>query len=292
MRRIILYLKALSPLTFLSSILSALIGASIAFSLFHSIDLLKLGLVLIFLILIHSGVNLYNDYRDYVTGVDLEYRRRHVLHRLNMIIDLGVNPLVIRNISILLVIISSILGGILLVNLSILPVVVLIVLGIIIGLGYSSPIFKFRYRGVGEIVAGIATGPLISCGSFIVLTNSIGITGILIASIAGLCNGLYTTMILVKIALSRYHIDISRGKRTLPVIIGIDSARKLLYVFTLIIYVIPIILYVLNYVSLIALLSLISAPLTLLYIRRGKPFSLFVSRIIVSMFICLGFILH
>jgi len=290
--RIVQYLRAVSPLTFLSSILSALIGASVAYYMYDTISLYKLALILVFLVLIHAGVNLYNDYRDYVTGVDVEYRRKHVLHRLNMIIDLGVSPRVVKNVSLLLILASTAVGCALLVNLSIAPVLVIVFLGLLIGVGYSSPVIKFRYRGLGEIMAGIATGPLIACGSFIVLTNSLSTFGIFLSIIAGLCNGLYTTLILVKIALARYDVDRSRGKRTLPVVIGVENARRLLYGLVLIIYSIPILLYVTGWVSPLVLLSLLSIPLTLRYLRGGNPFNLFLSRIVMSIFICLGFLIH
>ncbi|NPB00848.1 MAG: prenyltransferase [Crenarchaeota archaeon] len=292
MTRIVDYIRALSPITFLSSIISAMIGASVVYYVYHCVDLFKLSLIMLLLVLIHSGINLYNDYRDYVTGVDVEYRRKHVLHRLNMIIDLRVRPSVVRNVSLILSVASAIVGSVLLINLSILPVVVLVILGLLIGLGYSSPRLKLRYRGMGEIMAGVATGPIIACGSFIVLSNSLNILGIFLSTIAGLCNGLFTTLILIKIALARYDVDSVLGKRTLPVVIGRDRAVKLMYVFIFLIYVIPPILFVLGYLSLLGLLSIVTLPLTLKYVRGGRPFNLFLARLLMSILICLGFVLH
>ncbi len=292
MARIIEYIKALSPITFLSSILSSLIGASVTYYLYHDLNIVKLSLIILFLILIHSGVNLYNDYRDYVTGVDVEYRKKHVLHRLNMIIDLGVRPSTVRNISLMLAVTSAVVGSLLLINLSILPALILVVFGLLIGLGYSSPKLKLRYRGMGEILAGLATGPLITCGTFIVLSNSLNITGIFLSILTGLCNGLFTTIILIKIALARYDVDSLLGKRTLPVVIGRDRALKLNYVLTCLIYVIPLILFLLNYLSFIGLAAISTLPLTLRYLRGGKPFNLFLSRLVTSILICLGLVIH
>jgi 1,4-dihydroxy-2-naphthoate octaprenyltransferase len=292
MSRILNYIRALSPVTFLSSILSAIIGASVTYYVYHSLSMEKLLLIIMFLILIHSGINLYNDYRDYITGVDVEYRKKHVLHRLNMIIDLGVRPTVVRNMSLILTIASAIVGSLLLINMSILPALVLVFLGLVIGLGYSAPKIRLRYRGIGEIMAGLATGPLIACGSFIVLSDSLNMIGILLSLFTGLCNGLFTTIILIKIALARYDVDKIVGKKTLPVVIGRDRAIKLNYVLTCIIYIVPVALYALGTLSWISLLSLLTLPLTLKYLRGGKPFNLFLSRVLVSIFICLGLLFH
>ncbi len=290
--RLLKYIEALSPITFISSILSAIIGASITYSIFRHVDLIKLSIVIICLILIHSGVNLYNDYRDYTTGIDIEYRKVRTLHRVNMILDLNVDPKLVRNISIILIGIAIVLGSILLISLSIIEVFIIVFLGVFIGVGYSSPIVKLRYRGFGEIFAGIATGPLITCGTFIVLSNTLNIYGITLSIIAGLANGMYTTIILTKLAIARYDVDLKLGKKTIAVVLGLENVKYVLYIFIFIIYLVPIVLIILKSVSLIILLTYITLPLTLHSLKVRNPFYIFAIRCITSTFICLGFILH
>ncbi len=292
MSKIVQYIKAVSPITFISSILSAFIGASIVYYMYHHIDIVRLLIVLTCLVLIHSGINLYNDYRDYVTGIDLMYRRYRTVHRMNIIIDLNVNPIRVRNISILLISLGVLLGCSLLLSLSIIEVLVVVGLGLLVGVGYSSPKLKLRYRGLGEIFAGITTGSLISCGTFIVLSQSLNMYGILLSSIAGLVNGLYTTLILTELAIARYEIDRMLGKKTIVAVVGLRNIKYFIETILVICYIIPIVLYVLNIVSIYGILSILALPLTITYLRSRKPFNLFIARSIMSIFICLGFIIH
>ncbi len=285
MRKLLLYIHAISPITLLSSLLSACIGLTLSVKTGH-VNVLNSILVFLGLLLLHTAVNLYNDYCDYKSGVDLMYRRMHVLHRTSLIIDLGVNPRHVRDIALLLVAIAVSIGTYIMLSIGQVQIIVLLIaLGLLIGLGYSGGL-RLRYHGLGEVFAGIAIGPLVSLGSYVAISGSLDYAAT--AAILGIPNGLFTTVILMLIGAKRAHVDKLVGKRTLATKIGPEKCTRVAVTLLYIAYAL-IVAYVmareLSPVSLLGLLAMFS-HLGNLNVKR-----LFLARTIVTLFICLGLLL-
>jgi len=284
MKNVLDYIKAISPLTLLSSILSALVGASLAYH-FECLNIIRFVLVLVGLVLVHSAVNLYNDYCDYLRGVDVEYRRRHALHRMSIIIDLGVSPIRVKQCVYVLVASALAIAVALMIMIrNVVPILVLLAIGLLIGLGYSG--LKLRYYGLGEILAGIAVGPLVTAGAYIAISGTV--KHIALALVLGVPNGMFTSMILILIGIARLDIDRELGKHTIAVKLGAKRALYVAYGLVALGYIILVALCLAKVLSYYALPALLTAPLA---VRLRSMKKLFVVRSIVTAFICAGLIL-
>ncbi len=274
LHRLVLLFEAIAPLTLTSSMLSVLTAIAYDYVCTGTFKPLKSSLLLIGIILLHIGINLYNDYRDYVSGVDEAYRRVNVLHRLNMIIDLGVSPSAVKRASIVLLLTAAALGLTLVVLSHALVALGLAFLGVAIGYLYS--VF-LRKSGIGELLAGLAVGPGVVLGALDVLDNLK--LSIIPPLIIGLVNGLYTMMILTIIALTRANVDRIIGKRTIAVALGYRKCKIALYITACLQYILTILLAV-HIGSPIPLASLALTPLLARAVVRNRVREVFYYRLI------------
>jgi len=274
MSRIVLLVEAIAPLTLTSSILSVLTAVVYNYVCTGLLEPVKTTLLLLGIVLLHVGINLYNDYRDYATGVDEAYRRLNVIHRLNMIIDLGVDPTLVKRASLCLLVISSILGLTLIALSRAVIALAMSILGVVVGYLYS---VYLRRAGIGEILAGLAVGPGVVIGALDVLNNlKVDLT---VPLIIGLVNGLYTTIILTLIALARLNVDSLIGKRTIAVILGEHHCKKLLYALIGLIFTLSMVLAVYIH-SFTPLITLVLIPVLLHAALRYRIRRLFYCRVV------------
>ncbi len=220
MQRVAQLLKATAPLTLTSSLLSVITAVVYDYVCTGTLKVFRSVLLIIGVLLLHLGVNLYNDYRDYVTKVDHAYRTLNVIHRVNMILDLGVTPSNVKRTSLIMLASATGIGLFLVLYSHALVALILAVAGIATGYLYS---LIFRRSGVGEILAGLAVGPGIVVGALDILDNLR--VSVVPPLIIGVVNGIYTTLILSVLAMARREADIKIGKRTVAVLLGERGCR-------------------------------------------------------------------
>lgn len=134
--------------------------------------------------------------------------------------------------------------------------------GLFCALAYSLPPFKLAYRGLGELVVGIAFGPLIVSGAFAVQTHFL-VTEVLLVSLP---IGFLVANILFINQYPDYEADLQHSKRNWVVRLGKIKGLR--------VYVL---LFALSYLSIIILsfytrnplwlLSLLSVPLVVHAVR-------------------------
>ncbi len=256
MRDLRKWILAISPTTLLSSFTGVTLGAIASFYVKGVFDVLLYALTLLGVMAIQAGINLVHDYYDYLSGVDILYRASGFSHRPHPIIDFGLNAKSVLKAGYSLTAVG-LLAGTALAFIRGLDILALGVVGVLIGLGYSVPPLKLHYRGLGEVMAALAIGPLLAWGSFVVQTGDWPCPAPLIL---GLINGGSTLLALTTTGVLEYEACRRVGKRTLVLILGLRRV-PLLALTSLILMFLPIPLSVaLGYLPPYSLAALVIIP--------------------------------
>ncbi|MCG2864049.1 MAG: prenyltransferase [Vulcanisaeta sp.] len=252
------WLLSFSPTTLTSAFSSVTLGTALAWYLDNKFNAAIYVITLAAIMLAQAGVNLVHDYYDYLSGVDVIYRSSGFAHRPHPIIDLGLKPRSVVTVGYVFLAIAF-LAGVYLILIVGWPVIALAIAGLVIGVGYSVPPLKFHYRGVGEVLAATAMGPLVTWGSYIVQT---GIYTNPAPLIVGLPNGLFTLLILL--GSGALEIDACRavGKVTLVLLVGLRNVKYIVYASIATMYLAIIVSAALHYLPYLSLITLVLIPRT------------------------------
>lgn len=102
-------------------------------------------------------------------------------------------------------------------------ILILAIAGFLTGAFYTSPPFKWAYRGLGEILISLTYGPLITFGSCYVQLPNAPLGPTLLSS---LISGLLITAVIWINEFPDYYADRKAGKRNLVVRIGRKNLLK------------------------------------------------------------------
>lgn len=172
------------------------------------------------LTLAHATNNLVNDWTDARTGVDEDnyFRRQYGTH----VIQDGLVTTRSFLLTTLLTGTAALLCGLYLVA-QIGPTVLLLTLaGAFFVLFYTWPL---KHYALGEIAVLLVWGPLITAGSTWVLTETMTLKSLLISLIAGIG----PTLVIFGKHMDKYSHDKPQGVKTLPVVLGPDNSRHLMF---------------------------------------------------------------
>lgn len=255
---------AFSPTTLTSAFSSVTLGTALAWYLNGAFKPLIYVLTLIGVALAQAGVNLVHDYVDYSTGVDILYRASGFAHRPNPIIDLGLRPRSVRLAGYLMLAAALTIGGVLAYVVG-WPILILAAAGLLIGVGYSERPLMLHYRGLGEVFAALAMGPLVTWGSYM---TQVGLSANPSPLIVGIPNGLFTFLILI--GSGALEIDACRrvGKLTIVLMLGLRRIKYLVYGIVALMYASIVASVALKYLPYLSLASLLLIPQT---IRLAGP---------------------
>ncbi len=202
------------------SAISALIGALLA-ARDGVFDLPLAVLVALGLVLAHTGSNLVNDYFDHAHGIDSEDSPR---------VNYAPHPLAAGAASrreFALVTVMVLAGaaaiGVYLVAASGPGVLIFALTGAFLLLFYSGGPFPLKYIGLGEAAVFFIWGPLMIGGTYYVMAEELP-GWVLLASIP---YGLGVTTVLFGKHLDKLDFDREKGIRTMPVVLGEGTARRL-----------------------------------------------------------------
>lgn len=227
MKQYLVYARA----PFLSaSIIPVLLGAAIAYHFEHVFKPLDFALTLFGMIFAHLGVNLANDYYDYLQGADQHNQYRHPFNGGSPhLVEGREKPELIRTLTWLSFALAAFCGLLLMwrVDGGIGPVFWLAIAGFVGGFFYTAPPLKFVYRGLGELFILFNFGVLPVLGAYYVQTGRMALSPIL----GGAVVGLLTTNILYINQFPDYQSDRDAGKATLVVRLGTARARYLYLLF-------------------------------------------------------------
>ncbi len=251
------------------TVISVSFAAAYTFYSLGWLDPVAYVLVVIGTVLLHSSVNVLNDYYDTVFGVDRDgapttkYRLHPIIHGLTSGNKLLAGGLASLAGGLAIAAYLVILGG---------PIVLALgATGAFLAYAYTGPPFKLKYRALGEIAVFLAWGPLMALGTYMVLVHGLLDVGVAYASVP---IGLLIAAVLLANNLRDVDFDRSVGVKTLATLFGvrkgIDIYAGLLFG-AYIIQVAMIFAGLLPVASLIALVTLPKAVQLVRIFSKGVP---------------------
>ncbi len=240
-----------------------------------SLDLPLLGLTALGLGAIHIGTNMVNDNFDYRSGADLAVKHKNPFAGGSRVLLQGVLHLQ-AHLAVALAFLALGIGiGLSLVWLRGFLLLALGLLGVIVAVFYVAPPLRLAHHGVGEAAVGIAFGPVIVLGTYLVQTGHLGIAPLVLS----IPFGLLVTAILWINEFPDVEADAAAGKRTLVTRLGLKRSTGVYAAMVAAAYaVVPLGVMVagLPWPALLALLSLPLALRAIGHARRhyGDPHAL------------------
>ncbi|MFQ5838984.1 MAG: prenyltransferase [Thermoplasmata archaeon] len=253
----VLWLKALRAPFIVASLIPLGIGASVAFLHLHSLDLLLLTLTVVGGASLHLSTNMFNDYFDFKSGNDLAVRHQNPFAGGGRVLPTGIiSPRAHFLVAFSLLLVGSLIG----LYLFLLRGLLLLIIGLIGVVSlyfYVGPPLRLAYHGIGEFIVGLNFGPVIVLGTYLVQTGGINLAAVL----ASIPVGLLVTAILWINEFPDVEADLSVGKRTLMARLGRKASIGVYEGLLVAAYAVTVVSVLLNFLPLIALLSLLSLPI-------------------------------
>ena len=227
---------------------SALAGADGAFAPLPALAALTGALLL------QIGVNLANDYADYVRGADTPDRQGPLRAAASGLISLADLR---RGIVLVFALAAGV--GLYLIAVGGWPILVLGVAAILAALAYTGGPFPLGYHGLGDLFVFLFFGLAAVGGTYYV--QALTLTAPVLAAAVAL--GALITAILVVNNLRDIETDAQAGKRTLAVMLGPTGTRLEYAALLVLAYAVPLLFWLLDWASAWALLPWLTLPLAL-----------------------------
>lgn len=209
------WIFAIRPRTLSAAVAPVIVGSALAFA-DQSFALLPAIAALIVALLLQMGVNLANDYFDYVKGIDTENRVGPL-----RVTQSGLIPPAQVKAGMIIILSLALLPGMYLLTIAGWLVAPIGAASIFAALAYSGGPYPLASHGLGDLFVFIFFGLIAVCGTYYVQTLHITLKALLM----GINVGLLITAILVVNNLRDINTDRQAGKRTLAVTIGVCGTR-------------------------------------------------------------------
>ncbi len=212
------WILATRPKTLPAAVAPVSVGCALAVA-DQSFAFLPAAAALVVALLLQIGVNLANDYFDYIKGIDTRERLGPV-----RVSQSGLIPSATVKGAMIFIFLLAMIPGLYLAFIGGWPVIIIGLASIIAALAYSGGPFPLASHGLGDLFVFIFFGLVAVCGTYYVqalrLTPMVGVMGSIV--------GLMISAILVVNNLRDIQTDRRAGKRTLAVILG-ERATKFEY---------------------------------------------------------------
>ena len=271
-KSIALWIQASRALYTITVLLPCCLGAVVAWWSGYPFNWSLLVLILVGMMFANIGTNFTNDYFDYRSGVDkldegrIYKKGSEVLYENPLAESGSVDGYALYFFSPRTILISALasmavtaaigLYLVLRVDWRILPVGLA---GILMGYFYTAPPVKFGYRGWGDLICFLGSGPFPVIGTFFLFSGQVAWTAVL----AGIVVGLWVDAILYIGNVPDAEADRSVGKRTLSTILGRRAVRTLAPLYYGVALGLVTVSVILGLFPVWALLSLLTLPIVL-----------------------------
>jgi 1,4-dihydroxy-2-naphthoate octaprenyltransferase len=247
------WILATRPKTLPAAVAPVMVGSALAVA-DESFAFLPAAAALVVALLLQIGVNLANDYFDYIKGIDTRERLGPVRVSQSGLIASGT----VKG-AMIFIFLLAMIPGLYLAFIGGWPVIIIGLASIMAALAYSGGPYPLASHGLGDLFVFIFFGLVAVCGTYYVqalhLTPMVGVMGSIV--------GLIISAILVVNNLRDIQTDRRAGKRTLAVILG-ERATKFEY--TLLqacAYALPIIVWFFEFANAWVLLPVLTIPLAI-----------------------------
>ncbi|TCP55590.1 1,4-dihydroxy-2-naphthoate prenyltransferase [Tumebacillus sp. BK434] len=246
-----IWLRAVRAPSLISTLIPVLLGGGLAL-IDRGFEGWTFLAIIIAVMLVQAGSNLFNDYFDYHKGADDESSLT------------APNPLRQGWLSLSSVyrggwicyLSAALIGGYLL-SVGDWLVLVFGVIGLLLGYLYTGTRYALAYHGLGELTVFVVMGPLIVLGTYYAMVKILYGHVILNA----LPFGLLSAAVLHAKNVRDLRHDRAIGKRTLATILGERKSKWELYVLLALSYAMMVLIWLLGYTPVSSLLVLITLPL-------------------------------
>jgi len=245
------WILAARPKTLPAAVAPVMVGSAMAFA-HKSFALLPALAAMAVALLLQIGVNLANDYFDYIKGIDSEDRLGPV-----RVTQSGLITPVLVKTAMNITFVLAALPGLYLINVGGWPVVFIGAASILAALGYSGGPYPLASNALGDLFVFIFFGLVAVCGTYYVQTLELTATVVLM----GADVGLLITAILVVNNLRDISTDNKTGKRTLAVRLGTSGTKIEFSLLLAGAYCGPVAFWLWGIFPIWVLLPLVSAPL-------------------------------
>ena len=252
---ILLWLKAIRAPFFSATSMSAVIAAGLAYSEGYFNWLYLIAAILI-IAGSNCGINLINDYFDHKSGNDEVNKYYNPFSGGSRVIqDNLIKPKKILIAGIVSFVVTALIGlyFVIFVNYHL---VWFGLAAIILGYFYTAKPLRFAYRGVGELVVFIKSGPLAVLGTYLLFTGKLSLEAFLVS----IFQGLLVALILFINEFPDYKADKAVGKRQLVVRFGRKKSRIVYIILIAAIYLSVLIPVALSIFPVYLLLPLLTIP--------------------------------
>jgi 1,4-dihydroxy-2-naphthoate octaprenyltransferase len=265
-----LWIQASRALYTITALLPCCIGALVAWHEGHSFDWGLFVLILIGMMFANIGTNFTNDYYDYKSGVDkldegriykkgaevLYHRQASAGETAGSSSLYFFSPQTVLISALSSFLLTALIGiyFVLAIDWRILPIGIA---GLLLGYFYTAPPVKLGYRGFGELMCFLGSGPLPVIGTYFLFSRTVSNAAILSSAIVGLLVAAIVYIGNVPDA----DADKQVGKKTLSVILGKRAVTILGPLFYGMIFLLIILGVLLKEFPAWALLSFITLPL-------------------------------
>jgi len=251
------YVHALRAPFLTGSIAPVIIGTCLAISE-GKFSLIPFLVTIIGVSGLHLGANLLNDFYDARGSDPLNIRLTPFSGGSRVIQEKQLNPTNIMTLSVVFFILA--LGAaIWLVYEGKYLIIPLGLLGLLAGWSYSAPPLQLMSKGWGELAIFFAFGPLVTLGSYYVMTDAFTLTAFMI----GFPQGFLITAVIWINQFPDYEADRAAGKKNLVVKLGLGLSRYLYSVIMLMSFAFVIFLISIMGQSYLIMISFISIPLAI-----------------------------
>lgn len=219
LKRLLLLIKLFpraSRLPFLiGSLIPAGLGNTLAYVETGELNLLRLGLVLLGMALVHLSVNMFNDFFDARYKVDTAHPPRPLCGGSQVLQEgLESEREILGQAALLGALAVAV--GLVLAFIAGPGVLLFAVPGALLGYFYSARPLVLSWRGLGELATGLSFGPLTVCGAYFVQLERLSPA----AALLSLAPGALITALLFANQYPDYRQDRLAGKKTLVVRFG------------------------------------------------------------------------
>ncbi len=249
---------AVRPRTLPAAVAPVAVGSALAFA-DGTFAWLPAAAALLVALLLQVGVNLANDYFDFVKGIDTEGRLGPL-----RVTQSGLLPAQSVKKGMLAVFAACLVPGLYLLTRGGWPVLAAGAAALVSALAYSGGPFPLASHGLGDVFVFIFFGPVAVCGTYYVQAAAVTAAALSLSVLVGML----ITAILVVNNLRDIQTDRSAGKRTMAVILGARGARLEYAALLAAAYAGMPALWLAGAVPVLALLSLLSLPLAISLVKR------------------------
>jgi len=252
MARLRSWLEEARPQFLLASLASVLVGASLATYEGFPFKLFDFALATAGALIAHVGIHAFNDYSDYVTGIDLRVQRTPFSGGSGVLPSGKLRPINVYYFGTACLLAVACIGIYFMatVGLAILPIGVL---GIAIVYSYTSYLTRVGFGELGCVV-GFA---LWSIGPYFVLTGRYSLSILSVSLISGLMG----VALLILNEFPDVEADRLGGRRNIPIMFGLKTASRIYCLIVALTYVWLLVLVVVQILPVSALLALATLPI-------------------------------